>query len=113
MQTEQIAKVCHEANRAYCQCLGDNSQVPWKEAPNWQRVSAVSGVINALAGASPEASHENWLKDKLLDGWKYGEKKDSEARTHPCLVPYADLPEEQKLKDTLFVAVVNTLKDRR
>ena len=33
MQTEQIARVCHEVNRAYCKALGDESQLPWVDAP--------------------------------------------------------------------------------
>lgn len=50
---EMIAKICHEANRAYCQALGDNSQVPWGEAPDWQKQSAVKGVEFHLS--NPEA----------------------------------------------------------
>jgi hypothetical protein len=36
-----IAKVCHEANRAYCQTISDNSQLPWEQAKEWQRASAI------------------------------------------------------------------------
>jgi hypothetical protein len=31
--------------------------------------------------------------------------KDPEAKTHPCLVPYDDLPEYQQLKDRVFLAI--------
>jgi len=41
MTTEQIAQVCHEANRAFCSSIGDNSQHAWDAAPQWQRDSAV------------------------------------------------------------------------
>jgi hypothetical protein len=37
---DQVARVCHEANRAYCQTLGDNSQPAWDDAPEWQKDSA-------------------------------------------------------------------------
>ena len=54
-----IASVCHEANRAYCLALGDDSQLPWSDAPDWQRESAVSGVVSVFNGhADPRASHE-------------------------------------------------------
>ena len=108
--TSDIARVCHEANRAYCLALGDTSQVPWDHAPDWQRSSAQNGVMNALSGAGPEASHESWLAEKQAAGWKYGVTKDADAKTHPCVVPYADLPAEQRAKDDLFVAVVNALR---
>ena len=111
MQPEQIARICHEANRAYCIGLGDMSQLSWDEAPEWQRKSAIIGVKFTLANpdAKPSRSHESWLSEKELDGWRYGEVKDPVAKTHPCFVPYDDLPAEQKIKDHLFQAVVRAV----
>jgi hypothetical protein len=107
--TEQIARMCHETNRAWCETTGDFSQKPWDNAEEWQRQSAIEGVGVALNGATPEQQHDAWCDSKLRDGWVYGDVKDADAKTHPCLVPYADLPAEQKIKDGLFVAVVSTL----
>ena len=111
MQTEQIAKVCHEVNRAYCKALGDESQLPWVDAPQWQRDSAIMGVefIRANPEAKPSASHESWLKQKEADGWKYGPVKDAEKKEHPCYVPYDELPVEQKAKDYIFGAIVRAM----
>lgn len=58
---------------------------------------------------TPEDSHKNWMEHKLKDGWKYGEVKDEVLKTHPCLVPYNELPENQKVKDYLFKAVVDSI----
>jgi RyR domain len=109
MNTADVARVCHEANRAYCQTLGDTSQVPWDEAPDWQRTSAENGVKFKIANpeSTPENSHENWLREKETDGWKYGEVKDAEAKTHPCFVAYGDLPVEQRVKDAIFQGIVS------
>lgn len=111
MTPEQIARVCHNVNRAACQAFGDNTQPVWENAPDWARTSAIKGVEFTLAnrGAPPSASHESWLEEKRATGWKYGPKKDPEAREHPCFVPYEELPPEQKLKDYLFQAVVRSL----
>ena len=103
------ARAAHEANRAYCIAIGDDSQPPWEDAPDWQCASAINGVPGVLGGNSPEESHNGWLAEKELSGWVYGEKKDPKAKTHPCFVPYADLPPEQKAKDALFVAVVSAV----
>ena len=35
--------------------------------------------------------------------------KDEGAKTHPCLVPFDELPEGQQLKDVLLVAIIQTL----
>jgi hypothetical protein len=112
MTPEQIAKVCHETNRAYCETLGDISQPRWEEAPNWQRTSAVNGVAFHLEnpGSKPSHSHDEWLKEKEATGWKYGPTKDPAKKEHPCFVPYDQLPESQKAKDALFVGVVNALR---
>lgn len=111
MQTEQIARVCHEVNRAYCKALGDESQLAWVDAPQWQRDSAIMGVefIRANPDAKPSASHESWLKQKEADGWKYGPVKDANKKEHPCYVPYDELPTEQKAKDYIFGAIVRAM----
>ena len=107
-----IARVAHEINRAYCASLGDTSQPAWEDAAEWQQGSALAGVDMHLAkpDATPEQSHESWLAQKLAEGWKYGPVKDAEKKEHPCCVPYADLPAEQKAKDYLFRGVVHALK---
>lgn len=112
MTPEQIARVCHEANKGYCDAIGDRSQVAFDDAPEWQRSSAIAGVSVALEGASPEQLHESWAAQKMSDGWVYGEQKDSVNKTHPCLVPYAELPEAQKTKDALFAAIVSALRSK-
>lgn len=109
---EAIARVCHDANRAWQIATGDPAPSPtWDEAPEWQRESARLGVRDALRGLTPEALHERWSAHKLAEGWLYGEVKDADARTHPCLVPYDELPPEQRAKDALFGAIVGTLAD--
>jgi RyR domain-containing protein len=113
MTIEQIAQVCHEVNRAYCTAIGDDSQVTWVQAPDWQQESAIKGVEFTLAnpGAPISAQHESWLQVKQADGWTYGPVKDAGKKEHPCMVPYAQLPWQQQVKDHLFRAVVYSLAE--
>lgn len=107
------ASLCHEVNRELQIAAGDDSVSPhWKDAPNWQKVSALEGIVNALNGQSPRELHESWMAHKIEDGWVYGETKNAVAKTHPCLVPYEELDEDQKLKDKVFSAIVKTFKDQ-
>ena len=112
MTIEQTAKMCHEVNKAYCEAIGDHSQVSWNEAPEWQQDSAINGVIFHLNNpdANPEDSHNNWWKQKIADGWQYGPVKDAEKKEHPCMVPYNELPIDQRVKDHLFISMVKLCK---
>jgi hypothetical protein len=111
IQIVDAARVCHEANRAFCETLGDDSQLSWELAPEWQRQSAVKGVQFILdnPGAPTSSTHESWMKEKIKEGWVYGDVKDPEAKLHPCLVPYDALPLHQQTKDHLFKAVVKSI----
>lgn len=102
------AQTAHEVNREYCIGLGDDSQASWNDVPLRLKESAIAGVRFVVDNpdAGPEALHESWLAQKLRDGWVYGEVKDADKKTHPCLVDYADLPVSQRMKDELFRAVV-------
>lgn len=108
---EKCAEAAHEINRIYCEANGDTSQPIWKRAPEWQRSSAIKGVAGALAGNTPEQSHESWLAEKAATGWKYGPIKDPGKKEHPCFVPYADLPPQQQQKDHLFLATVKAMAE--
>lgn len=105
-----IAKICHEANKVYCETLGDNTQTSWDNAPDWQKQSAIKGVKFHLENPSskPSDSHESWLQEKRENGWKYGKVKDPEKKEHPCFVPFGKLPKKQQLKDVLFSNIVKS-----
>lgn len=112
LSTIDIAVVCHEANKAWCEANADFSQKSWEEAEQWQRDSAISGVKFRLNNpdAGKDTQHNAWMSDKVNDGWVYGEVKDPVAKTHPCIVPYDQLPEFQQKKGALFCAIVDALK---
>ena len=44
-------------------------------------------------------THEVWSAGRIRDGWSYGEARDDEKMTHPCLVPYEELSESEKEYD--------------
>lgn len=96
----------------WCLANGDESQKPWDQAEEWQKDSAIKGVQFRVDNpeAGEDSQHNAWMEDKFKDGWVYGEVKDAAAKTHPCLVPFNELPEFQQKKDKLFCAIVDALK---
>ena len=114
-----VAEICHEANRAYCKSLGDNSQPTWDDAPTWQRDSAIRGIKNHVVALEnghtqpgPEESHESWMRLKKEEGWKFGPVKDVEKKEHPCMRPWEQLPFEQRNKDILFTSIASAMITR-
>jgi hypothetical protein len=55
-----------------------------------------------------ENAHEVWAAQRLDDGWRPGPHRDDSKKEHPCLVPYQDLVESEKVYDRN--AVLQTLK---
>lgn len=112
LQPHQVAHVIHEAVRAL-QFEQADPTIPvaasWLETSDEAQASAIVGVKGVLDGNTPEQSHESWLAFKVEHGWVWGPVKDEELKQHPLLVPYADLPSDQKLKDDLFVVMARVL----
>ncbi len=55
--------------------------------------------LEQLREAIAENAHEVWAAGRISEGWKYGPRRDDELKTHPDLVPYAELPESEKRYD--------------
>ena len=55
--------------------------------------------LELLVEKMSENVHEVWAETRINQGWTYGEQRNDEQKTHPCLVPYKDLPEEEKEYD--------------
>jgi hypothetical protein len=106
-----IAKVCHEAHRAWCAANGDHVHKPWDEAEPYQREGTIWGVRLLLRNPdiTDEEHHDLWWMQKLKEGWRYEENRNGTAKTHPGMVPYSEMPEYQRKKKPLFRAIVMAL----
>jgi len=93
-----VVKALNDAHNEYT--------IPWEASKN----STQDGVMFILSNpdAPASASHENWMKYKMADGWTLGPNKDEKIKTHPLLVPYDMLSPYQRSKDAIFGALVRT-----
>jgi hypothetical protein len=107
---EEIAIVVHEANCGIQYITGDPSPSDhWPALDPETRLSAISGVQKARQGLTPRQMHDEWFRDRLEHGWTYGPTKDRHHKTHPCMVPYSELPPSQRIKDELFIAITSLM----
>lgn len=60
---------------------------------------AVSEEILLLREKIAKNVHDVWAVGRMREGWVYGEKRDDEKKTSPCLVPYEELSDEEKEYD--------------
>jgi hypothetical protein len=106
----QIAQIAYEANRVLCEISGE-TRPTWEQSEKWERDTIHAGVVAIDEGKVRSAgdSHISWAARKIDEGWRYGPERDPVKKTHPCLVPFIELPYHQRLKDHLFLAVVQSL----
>ena len=55
--------------------------------------------LEALVEQMSKNVHEVWAETRIKQGWKYGSERNDELKTHPCLIPYEELPEDEKEYD--------------
>lgn len=110
VEVEDIARVVHEASRAWAIVQRD-PQPPagWDLASRWERESAVKAVRRSLDGASPAQVHDAWVVGRRREGWAHGLVKDSRAKTDPLLVAYDQLPTHVRRRDELITTIVSVL----
>lgn len=109
---EQLARITHAANRELRVQIGEEAGPTWDDADDHTRSSVIAGVNGVLDGdiVSPMRSHKEWLRYKAAQGWKKGPVKNVEKKTHPNMVTYDKLPEEQRAKDWVFFGIISVLK---
>lgn len=110
-----IAKVCYQANKAWCEINNDYSLLTWEQAEQRTKDYFISGVEFRLNLESPfigeDAQHNSWMKGMINDGLIYDKTKDLQKNTHPYLIPFEELPDYYQIKARLFVAIVNVYED--
>lgn len=57
------------------------------------------GELSQLTELIARNVHEVWAAGRISQGWQYGESRNDALKLHPCLVPYEDLPEEEREYD--------------
>jgi hypothetical protein len=61
-----------------------------------------------LADTLARNVHETWALERIKQGWQYGPERNDNKKLHPCLVPYDDLPDSEKLYD--YNTAMETIK---
>ena len=107
--TERRARFVYNAARLAAEAANAPViPVPWderEEAFRTQFLDVIERQCGEQRSRSPEELHGSWMQAYCAMGWVYGAEYDREAKTHPDLVPYADLGQLERDKDAVFVAL--------
>jgi hypothetical protein len=71
----------------------------YKPAPIDTSKIELSPEIKRLTEVLSKNAHEVWARERMAQGWRYGHDRDDSRKEHPCLVPYEELPESEKVFD--------------
>lgn len=110
-ELEACARAGHEVNRVFCIAMGDKSHPPWDDCPDWHKQSNRVQAAYVLQSRTPVEAHELWRTEKIAAGWTYGAERIPVKKEHPALMPFGDLPPEQRIKNELFAKVVHALAE--
>jgi hypothetical protein len=107
----QIARVCHEAVRAYARAMGDFSYDPWDLAAKWRHAVTLNAVTYAIVHdhPGPEAVHGNWVRFMEEQGWSFGVARDDGRKKHYLMRAYEVLPTHHQAKFHIFCAIVHAM----
>lgn len=109
---EQVARIAYLAVKALSEANGDQTTPDWDDAPEKDRVRAITGVTMYVANphSGPEATHNRWMAEKKADGWTHGPEKHPVLKEHPLLVPFEKLAPHQQMKNILFCDIVASVR---
>jgi hypothetical protein len=74
----------------------ENNALVYKPEPIDTSKVQLSDEILELTERLAENAHEVWAQRRMAEGWRPGHRRDEAKKEHPSLVPYKDLPEEEK-----------------
>lgn len=112
MKVIVIAAAAHGLLASIAKLFGEEA-IAWEDAGEGYQQGIIAGVTAYIESPelTPDQEHQKWLDAKLADGWVHGEPIDTTPKTHPLLLPFAELPVEHRVKATILHAAVHALKD--
>ena len=81
---------------------------PWEDRDDGFKMQfreVIERMCGPMRSGSPEELHGGWVQAYIDLGWTYGPERDTEAKTHPDMVPFAQLGQAEQDKDAVFIAL--------
>lgn len=104
---ERIVNTCHQAWKDYMDII-EHAYIQIEPTEDLAQ-SILSGayVVVTNPDITPDQIHQEWMDYRAKEGWEYGDVKDPELKTHPNMLPFYELPIEERIKDMVFINAVH------
>ena len=108
-----IAQECHAKNNELMMMNGEEQRGSWETLDRHTKFITLKSVIKALENPNLTAKemHDEWMNNKIEDGWKFGDVKDAELKTHPLIIDFELMNDIDKMKDQNFIDVCNKYRE--
>jgi hypothetical protein len=93
-----------ETYRTASRAVADHAMVKmwdagWMPAEEGEKGEMAPAMDDAEMMRLAEMEHTRWMAERLLSGWRPGEKRDNRLRVHPDIKRWDELSSENKAKD--------------
>lgn len=108
-----IAQECHYKNNELMVMNGEEPNPPWDTLDRHTKFMTFKSVLKALENPNLTAKdmHDEWMKNKISDGWTFGDVKDKEQKTHPLIIDFDLMNDIDKMKDQSFINICNKYRE--
>ena len=107
--TEERARFVYDAARLQAMAVGAPVvPEPYNERDGTfqaQFREIIERQMGEMRSGSPAELHGGWVQAYIGMGWHYGTVRDTEAKTHPDMVPFDKLEKREQDKDAVFIAL--------
>lgn len=113
MTSEKIAQIIHGATAPIGRIACGNPIPVWEDLSVGQRCRAAVAVDDLMRNPhikEPEDFHDIWANPLYDDGWVWGPVYSLKTKQHPCLVPYDELPDAEKIKDMIWASLIEVFR---
>lgn len=111
MKIQQIAQLCHESGRLFSKIIGAEAPPDWESLTPDEKAEIIALVDYRIENTNApfSAQHAKWKDNKIAAGWKFGKIFNEDKKTHPCIIPYDELPINTRRADAIAVAIINAM----
>lgn len=115
MNQYKIAEILHNAISTIPRPDG-SVIVPWDALNGILKDRAASTVAHLMEwmkgaphGIPDEELHDVWYNNMVAMGWAYGPTYSLEQKLHPSMIPFDELPDDEKIKDAIWSGIIYAL----